>query len=91
MPWLGVVEDCAVCEKHNGAADGLTWQEYDAKYRRFNITAEPSRLFAPGAETWADMMPRVRECMERLASRHVGKHLEWSRTPDLSWRLCLDC
>jgi hypothetical protein len=33
-------------EMHNGAADGLTWQEYDAKYGRFSMTAEPSRPFA---------------------------------------------
>jgi probable phosphoglycerate mutase len=69
MPGLGVVDDCALCEMHNGEADGLTWQEYDAKYGRFNIIAEPSRPFAPGAESWADVMARVRECMEdhRLA------------------------
>ena len=51
MPRLGVVEDCALCEMHNGEADGLTWQEYDAKYGRFNVIAEPSRPFAPGAES----------------------------------------
>ena len=27
MPGLGVVEDCALCEMHNGEADGLTWQQ----------------------------------------------------------------
>ena len=32
MPGLGVVEDCAPCEMLNGEADGLTWQDYDAKY-----------------------------------------------------------
>src|SRR5438445_5249958 len=73
MPWLGVVEDCALCEMHNGEADGLTWQEYDAKYERFNVIAEPSRPFAPGAESWADVMTRVRECMQELASQHIGK------------------
>ncbi len=73
MPGLGVVEDCALCEMHNGEADGLTWQDYDAKYGRFNIIAEPSRPFAPGAESWADVMARVRKCMEKLASQHIGK------------------
>ncbi len=74
MPWLGVVEDCALCEMHNGEADGLTWQEYDAKYERFNVIVEPSRPFAPGAESWADVMARVlRKCMEELASQHIGK------------------
>jgi len=73
MPGLGVVEDCALCEMHNGEADGLTWQEYDAKYERFNVIAEPSRPFAPGAESWADVMARIRKCMGELASQHIGK------------------
>jgi broad specificity phosphatase PhoE len=70
---LDAVEDCALCELHNGEADGLTWQEYDAKYGRFNITAEPSRSFAPGAESWADVMTRVGECVQELASQHLGE------------------
>jgi len=73
MPGLGVVEDCALCEMHNGEADGLTWQDYDAKYGRFNVIAEPSRPFAPGAESWADVMARVRKCMEELAAQHISK------------------
>ena len=73
MPGLGVIEDCALCEMHLGEADGLTWQEYNAKYGRFNMTAEPSRPFAPGAESWADVITRVGECMQVLASQHVGE------------------
>ncbi len=73
MPGLGVVEDCALCEMHNGEPDGLTWQEYDAKYGRFNITAEASRAFAPGAESWAEVMTRVRDCMQELAAQHIGE------------------
>src|SRR5438128_9567662 len=69
MPGLGVVEDWALCEMHNGQADGLTWQEYDAKYGRFDITAEPSRQFTLGAESWTDVMTRVRECMQELANQ----------------------
>ena len=48
----GLDEECALWEMHLGQADGLTWLEYDAKYGSFNITAEPSRPFAPGAESW---------------------------------------
>ena len=39
-PGLTVVDDCDLCEMHNGEADGLTWQEYDARYGRFNIVVE---------------------------------------------------
>jgi broad specificity phosphatase PhoE len=58
IPGLVVTEDCALCEMHLGEADGLTWPEYDNRYGRFDLEAEPSRPFAPGAESWADVMAR---------------------------------
>ena len=70
---LSVTEDCGVCEMHLGEADGLTWNEYDAKYGRFNLEAEPSRPFAPGAESWADVLARVQGHMEELSVRHPGQ------------------
>ena len=73
LPGLVVVDDCDLCEMHNGEADGLTWQEYDARYGRFNIMEEPSRPFAPGAESWDDVVARVRCRLEELATRHVGE------------------
>src|SRR6266478_4708967 len=49
MPGLVVTEDCALCEMHLGEADGLTWVEYGTRYGQFDLEAEPSRPFAPGA------------------------------------------
>jgi probable phosphoglycerate mutase len=73
IPGLVVTEDCALCEMHLGEADGLTWLEYDTRYGRFDLEAEPSRAFAPGAESWTDVMSRVRTCLDRLAVSHSGE------------------
>jgi probable phosphoglycerate mutase len=62
-----------VCDIHLGDADGLSWSEYDARYGRFNLVAEPSRPFAPGAERWSEVTQRVRGCLEELAVRNAGK------------------
>jgi probable phosphoglycerate mutase len=67
------VEDCDLCELYLGEADGLSWQEYDARYGRFNLVAEPSRPFAPGAECWNDATARARGCMLELAQRFAGE------------------
>lgn len=58
---------------HNGDAGGMTWQEYDARYGRFNMMAEPSRAFAPGAESWSEVLARVRRCLEELACQYASR------------------
>lgn len=73
FPGLVVTEDCALCEMHLGEADGLSWPEYDTRYGRFDLEAEPSRPFAPGAESWADVMARVRTCLDQMAVTHSGE------------------
>lgn len=73
IPGLVVTEDCALCEMHLGEADGLTWQEYDTRYGRFDLEAEPSRPFAPGAESWADVIARVCTCLDQMAVTHSGE------------------
>src|SRR5712691_3076668 len=83
MPRLGVVEDCALCEMHNGEADGLTWQEYDANYGRFDITAEPSRPFAPGVESWTDAMTRVNR--RAMDSRAADRPRLWTSSQWDAW------
>ncbi len=69
LPGLMVAEDCDLCELHVGAADGLSWSDYDARYGRFHLENEPSRAFGPGAESWAEMMVRVQGCLEELSIR----------------------
>jgi broad specificity phosphatase PhoE len=73
IPGLVVAEDCALCEIHLGEADGLTWLDYGTRYGRFDLEAEPSRPFAPGAESWAEVIARVRTCLDQLAVTHSGQ------------------
>ena len=40
MTEMTVMEDCALREMHNGAADGLTWTEYDSRFGRFDTSLE---------------------------------------------------
>src|SRR5207244_1237247 len=70
---LSVVEDCDLCELYLGEADGLNWQEYDARYGRFNLMAEPSRPFAPGAECWNDATARIRRWFDDVPLRFGGQ------------------
>jgi probable phosphoglycerate mutase len=73
MPGVVVTEDCSLCEMHLGDADGLTWLEYDTRFGRFDLEAEPARPFAPGAESWAAVEARVRTCLDQLAAAHAGQ------------------
>jgi probable phosphoglycerate mutase len=55
-----------------GDADGLTWAEYDVHHGRFDMEAEPDRVFAPEAESWNSFHDRVRRMLERLVTDHTG-------------------
>ena len=70
---LSVTMDCALCELHFGAADGLTWQEHAERYGAFDLLREPSRQFAPGGESWADVRQRVRTFLQACAARYAGR------------------
>jgi broad specificity phosphatase PhoE len=75
-PGLGLEvsdRDCDLCEVHTGEADGIDWQEYNARYGSFDMEAEPDRLFAPGGDSWNGFHGRVRRTLERLARQHEGK------------------
>jgi broad specificity phosphatase PhoE len=73
IPGLVVTEDCRACEMHLGEADGLTWTDYDARYGRFDLEDDPTRPFAPDAESWADVKSRVLDCLDETSTRHYGK------------------
>jgi probable phosphoglycerate mutase len=67
--------DCDLCELHPGAADGLTVDEYTARYGSFDWLAEPDRPVAPGGESWNEFVTRVPRTMHRLARSHAGKRV----------------
>ena len=71
---LGPIEqDCALCELHPGAADGLSWAAYREMYGTFDLIQEPDRPFAADAESWLDFLDRVRATLDRLATRFEGR------------------
>jgi probable phosphoglycerate mutase len=71
---LGSIEqDCDLCELHLGAADGLLWEDYRAKYGSFDLIADPDRPFAPNAESWLDFLGRMQTTLDRLATRFAGQ------------------
>lgn len=73
LPVQTIEEDCDLCELHPGEADGLTWEDYRTRYGVFDLTSSPSRPFAPGGESWQDLVGRVRATLDRLAERFDGQ------------------
>jgi broad specificity phosphatase PhoE len=74
-PALGLVlvEDARLTEQAPGAADGLTWAEYETRYGAFDLAANPDRPFAPGGESWNEYIARVPAVFETLARENPGK------------------
>jgi broad specificity phosphatase PhoE len=73
LPVAAVEEDCGLCELHPGEADGLTREDYRARSGAFDLPAFPDRPFAPGGESWNQVVARVRGTLDRLAKRYAGR------------------
>jgi broad specificity phosphatase PhoE len=75
-PALGrpeVIADCDLCELHPGVADGMSWPDYEATYRRPDWGADPDRVFSPGGESWSSFHTRVEVTLRALHDRHPGE------------------
>jgi probable phosphoglycerate mutase len=68
---LEVLAECGFCEGHPGEADGLTWEELDARYPADGWDADSRR--APGWETWREMATRVAGALDAIVQRHPGE------------------
>jgi broad specificity phosphatase PhoE len=76
-PAFGGVEvrqECGVCEHHPGAGDGITWDEFEARYP---LPAgggwDPDFRRVPDAETWNEMAARVGGAIDEMVERHPGR------------------
>jgi len=70
---LEVIQDCAFCELHLGAADGLlSWEEFQQRYRPEEHRHDPFRPLAPEAESWAAFFTRVGTALAIVAAEHAG-------------------
>jgi probable phosphoglycerate mutase len=65
---------CELCEIHPGEGDGLTWEEFGARYRPEGLASgNPFSQMAPGGESWGSFFVRVGEALLRAASDHAGE------------------
>ena len=69
----GVAIASGLMEPLPGAADGLTLADARAAYGDGDPVAVPDRPIAPGGESWAQFLTRVRATLAALAARHDGE------------------
>ncbi len=64
-----------LCEVHPGDADGLEWAEYNVRYGKFDMEAEPDRVFAPAGESWNTFHQRVQTMLDDVARDHAEHYV----------------
>jgi len=70
---LPVQHDDGLHELRPGEADGLTVEQWRARYRRGEEPSggwDPYRVFSPGGESWATFLARAGSALSRLVARH---------------------
>ena len=71
---LPLEQHCELCEIHPGEADGITWEEFGARYRPEGLASgNPYTAMAPEGESWAAFFVRVGEVLLRAAADHAGE------------------
>jgi broad specificity phosphatase PhoE len=70
-----VVTDCGLCELHPGEADGLTWDEFTARFGTVDWDVDPNRPIAPGGESWTGFVNRVAATLDSVVARHPGQQV----------------
>ena len=65
--------DCALCELHPGAADGLVWEKYVEKFGAPDWDVDPGTPLAPGGESWSSFVDRCGDALASRVDRHEGK------------------
>ncbi|MBW8825588.1 MAG: histidine phosphatase family protein [Acidobacteria bacterium] len=67
------IEQCDFCEIHPGETDGLTWAEFEARYRPDSWTWSPDEPVGPGGESWSGFVGRVGRAIDEVTTAHAGK------------------
>ena len=65
--------ECSLCELHPGEADGLTWEEFAARFDEPDWDRSPDTPLAPGAESWTSFVARASAALEGIAACHPGE------------------
>lgn len=71
---LEVVVDDDLRELDPGEeADGITWEDFERRYRGEGFVWSPYEPMAPGAESWAVFQERVARTLHRLSRAYAGR------------------
>lgn len=70
---LPIIFDDDVQELRLGEAEGLTYDEFRAKFGNPDFEREPFRPIAPGGESWGQFVLRVSSALHRIIHEHDGK------------------
>ena len=71
---LAIEQQCDLCEIHPGEADGLTWEEFGARYRPEGLASgNPYKPMTPDGESWASFFTRVGDALLQTAADHAGE------------------
>lgn len=70
---LAVDQHCDLCELHVGEGDGLTWEEFEERYRRSGASRSPYVAASPGGESWAAFFVRAGGALRRVTDEHRGQ------------------
>ena len=68
-----LVTDCGLCELHPGEADGLSWDEFTARFGTVDWDADPNQPIAPGGESWTGFVHRIAAALDVVVARHPGQ------------------
>lgn len=63
---------CELCEIHVGEGDGLTWEEFEARYPQ-GAQANPYEPVSPGSESRASFVVRAGAALRRVAEQYRGE------------------
>ncbi|HMA33355.1 MAG TPA: histidine phosphatase family protein [Chloroflexia bacterium] len=67
-----LILDDELQELRGGAAEGLDWQEFQARYGKPNFNEDPFRPVAPGGESWGQFQLRIGTALRRVTREHAG-------------------
>lgn len=54
-------------------ADGITWEDFERRYRGEGFVWSPYEPMAPGAESWAVFQERAARTLHRIVRDHAGR------------------
>jgi probable phosphoglycerate mutase len=66
-------QHCELCEVHPGECDGLSWNEFETRYRGEGWAWSPDEPVSPGGESWREFVTRAGAAIQRVVTEHEGE------------------